>query len=201
VDAGRLVRILATMLSEDEFLSPHGLRALSRRHREHPFSIDLGGSTYSVNYEPGESTTGLFGGNSNWRGPIWFPVNFLVIEALRRYAQFFGDDLVIEHPTGSGTKLTLTELADDLSRRLVGIFLDDGGRRPVFGDVPLFQDDPGWHDLLPFHEYFHGDSGKGLGVAKLPRNGDIYMPNAPIGLRKSPLRPSVSLSHVAARLS
>jgi hypothetical protein len=163
VDADRLVRILTTMLSEDEFLSPYGLRALSRRHRDQPFSIDLGGSTYTVNYEPGESTTGLFGGNSNWRGPIWFPVNFLVIGAIRRYANFFGDDLAIE--TGSGTKVTLTELADDLSRRLVRLFLDEDGRRPVFGDEHLFQDNPDWHDLLPFHEYFHGDSGKGLGAS------------------------------------
>jgi hypothetical protein len=165
VDADRLVRILTTMLSEDEFLSPYGLRALSRRHREQPFSIDLAGATHTVNYEPGESATGLFGGNSNWRGPIWFPVNFLVIEAIRRYADFFGDDLVIEHPTGSGNKMTLAELADDLSRRLVSIFLDDQGRRPVFGDEHLFQDNPGWHDLVPFHEYFHGDTGKGLGAS------------------------------------
>jgi hypothetical protein len=161
----QLVRVLTTMLSEDEFLSPHGVRALSKRHAAQPFSIELAGETYTVDYEPGESTTGLFGGNSNWRGPVWFPVNFLVIEAIRRYEQFLGDDLVVEHPTGSGRKVTLGELADDLSRRLVGIFLDEQGRRPVFGDVPLFQDDPAWHDLLPFHEYFHGDTGKGLGAS------------------------------------
>jgi hypothetical protein len=165
VDGDRLKRILTTMLSDDEFLSPYGLRALSRRHREQPFSIDLGGATYTVNYEPGESSTGLFGGNSNWRGPIWFPVNFLVIEAIRSYARFFGDDLAVEHPTGSGTTVTLTELADDLSHRLVSLFLDDSGRRPVLGDEHLFQDDSSWHDLLPFHEYFHGDTGKGLGAS------------------------------------
>jgi hypothetical protein len=166
VDADRLVRILATMLDESEFLSPHGLRALSRQHRDRPFSVELAGVTYTVDYEPAESTTGLFGGNSNWRGPVWFPVNYLVIEALRRYARFYGDDLRVEHPTGSGTKVTLTELADDLARRLVGIFLDDGdGHRPVFGDQRLFQDDPRWHDLLPFHEYFDGDTGRGLGAS------------------------------------
>jgi len=166
VDAERLVRILATMLSEDEFLSPHGLRALSRRHRDEPFSIDLGGQSYTVDYEPAESTTGLFGGNSNWRGPIWYPVNFLVIEAIGRFARFFGDDLVVEHPTGSGMKVTLSELAADLSRRLVGIFLDDSaGRRPVFGETAVFQDDPAWHALVPFHEYFDGDSGRGLGAS------------------------------------
>jgi hypothetical protein len=166
VDANQLVRILATMLSEDEFLSPHGLRALSRRHRDQPFSIDLAGQTYTVDYEPAESTNGLFGGNSNWRGPIWFPVNYLVIEAVRRFARFFGDDLVVEHPTNSGNKVVLVDLADDLSRRLVSVFLDDSaGRRPVFGDTELFQTDPAWHDHLPFHEYFHGDTGRGLGAS------------------------------------
>jgi hypothetical protein len=166
VDADRLLRILATMLDEEEFLSPFGLRALSARHRDHPFEIDLGGGAYGVDYEPGESTTGLFGGNSNWRGPVWFPVNYLVVEALHRFARFFGDDLLVEHPAGSGTKVTLAQVADDLSRRLVRIFLDDGhGRRPVFGDVPLFQDRPDWHDLVPFHEYFHGDTGRGVGAS------------------------------------
>jgi hypothetical protein len=166
VDGARLVRVLERMLSEDEFLSAHGLRALSRRHRDEPFSIDLGGQAFTVDYEPAESTTGLFGGNSNWRGPIWFPVNHLLIEAVRRFARFFGSDLVVEYPTGSGAKVTLDELADDLARRLVGIFLTDGaGRRPVFGDVELFQRDPAWRDLIPFHEYFDGDTGRGLGAS------------------------------------
>ncbi|MGB8383021.1 MAG: glucosidase, partial [Dermatophilaceae bacterium] len=166
VDADRLVRILTTMLDEQEFLSPHGLRALSRRHRDEPFAMDLAGARYTVDYQPGESTTGLFGGNSNWRGPVWFPVNYLVVEALGRYARFFGDDVVVEHPSGSGTKVTLSDLADDLSRRLVAIFLDDrNGRRPVFGEVELFQSSPNWHDNLPFHEYFHGDTGRGVGAS------------------------------------
>ena len=166
VDGERLVRILATMLSEDEFLSPHGLRALSRRHRDQPFTVDLGGASFSVDYEPGESRSGLFGGNSNWRGPVWFPVNYLVIEALRRYARLFGDDLHVEHPTGSGSKRTHTQVADDLAGRLVSILTEDAaGRRPVFGDEELFQTDPAWHDQVPFHEYFHGDTGKGLGAS------------------------------------
>ena len=166
VDGDRLDRILTTMLDESEFLSPYGLRALSRRHRDEPFTIELSGQSFTVDYEPGESTTGLFGGNSNWRGPIWFPVNYIVIEALRRYARFYGDDRLVEHPAGSGTKLTLGQVADDLSRRLVGIFTEGpDGRRPVFGDVELFQTDPHWHDLVPFHEYFHGDTGRGVGAS------------------------------------
>jgi hypothetical protein len=166
VDGDRLMRVLAAMLSEEEFLSPHGIRALSRQHRDHPFNVELGGSTFTVDYEPAESTTGLFGGNSNWRGPVWFPVNYLLVEAIRRFARFFGDDLLVEHPTGSGTKVTLTQLADDLTARLVGIFLDDDqGRRPVLGDEALFQSDPDWHDLLPFHEYFDGDTGRGVGAS------------------------------------
>ncbi len=122
--------------------------------------------TYTVDYEPAESTSGLFGGDSNWRGPIWFPVNYLLIEAVRRFARFYGDDLLVEHPTGSGQKVTLTALADDLCRRLIRISLDDPrGRRPVLGDLELFQSDSGWHDPLPFHEYFHGDTGRGLGAS------------------------------------
>jgi hypothetical protein len=166
VDGPTLVRVLARMFDEDEFLSPHGLRALSRRHLEQPFTIELFGSSHTVDYEPGESTTGLFGGNSNWRGPVWFPVNYLLIEALRRYARFFGDDLVVEYPTGSGTKLSLDRIADDLAERLIGIFRNDrSGRRPVFGAAALFQEDARWHDLVPFYEYFHGDTGRGVGAS------------------------------------
>ncbi len=166
VGQDQLLRILVRMLDEKEFLSPYGLRALSKAHLEEPFTVTLGGSEFSVGYEPGESMTEVFGGNSNWRGPIWFPVNFLLIEALRRFNRFFGDDLLIEYPTGSGRKMQLGEIADDLSRRLVNLFLDDAdGRRPVFGDVALFQEDPHWHDLIPFYEYFHGDTGVGLGAS------------------------------------
>jgi hypothetical protein len=166
VGPDRLRRILRTMLDETEFLSPGGLRALSRRHGEQPFSIELGGMNAFVDYEPGESTTGLFGGNSNWRGPVWFPVNYLVVEALRRYHRFFGDDFTIEMPTGSGHAMSLGRVADELGRRLVSIFLDDdAGRRPVFGGYERFQRDPQWHRMIPFHEYFHGDTGAGLGAS------------------------------------
>jgi hypothetical protein len=166
VDPDRLRRLLTTMLDEAEFLSPHGLRALSAGHRHRPFSIDLAGMTASVDYEPGESTTGLFGGNSNWRGPIWFPVNYLVIEALCRYARYFGDAFTVECPIGSGVQRSLGPVADELARRLVSIFLDDEhGRRPVFGGYEKFQTDPALHGLIPFHEYFHGDTGMGLGAS------------------------------------
>jgi len=165
VGPDRLTRILSTMLDAGEFLSPHGLRAVAASHREQPFETVIGGVTCSVDYQPGESTSALFGGNSNWRGPIWFPVNYLLIEALRRFARYFGSDLTVEHPTGSGTHMTLAQVADELSTRLVSIFLDDAGRRPVFGDIERFQSDSALHDMIPFHEYFHGDTGKGLGAS------------------------------------
>ncbi len=128
--------------------------------------MTLGGNDFTVGYEPAESTTGLFGGNSNWRGPVWFPVNHLIIEGLRRFGEFFGDDLLVEYPTGSGEKRTLAEIADDLAQRMVNLFLlDREGRRPVHGGVELFQRDEQWRDLIPFYEYFHGDTGAGLGAA------------------------------------
>ena len=166
VSPDRLRRVLRWLLDESEFLSPHGVRALSAAHREHPFSVDLGGMTYTVEYSPGESTTGLFGGNSNWRGPVWFPVNYIVIEALRRFARFFGDDFAVEFPTGSGVELTLGQVADQLGKRLIDIFLpDNDGRRPVFGTDEKFQTDPVWNRMIPFHEYFHGDTGRGIGAS------------------------------------
>ena len=152
------------MLDEDEFLSPHGLRALSASHRERPFERSTRRrASCSVDYEPGESTTGLFGGNSNWRGPVWFPVNYLVIEALRRFARFFGDDLTVEHPTGSGQQLTLAEVADELAGRLV---VDLPRRRrtaagPSSATREASRPTRRWHDMIPFHEYFHGDTGAG----------------------------------------
>lgn len=161
-----LMRILVRMLDPAEFLSPYGLRTLSRAHLEHPFTVSLGGNDFTVGYEPAESATGLFGGNSNWRGPVWFPVNHLIIEGLRRYASFFGDDLAVEYPSGSGVKLPLSEIADDLARRLVSLFLlDANGRRPVHGAYERFQTDERWRDLIPFYEYFHGDTGAGLGAS------------------------------------
>jgi hypothetical protein len=161
-----LMRILSRMLNPEEFLSPYGLRTLSRAHLDEPYTVELAGTDFTVGYEPGESSTGIFGGNSNWRGPVWFPVNHLIIEGLRRYSEFYGADLAIEYPTGSGRKLTLGEIADDLSQRLVNLFLlDDSGRRAVHGQYELFQTDPQWRDLIPFHEYFHGDTGAGLGAS------------------------------------
>jgi hypothetical protein len=165
VGQDQLLRILARMLDEDEFLSAYGLRTLSRSHLDKPFTVSLGGSDFTVGYEPAESTSGLFGGNSNWRGPVWMPVNFLLIEALREFAAFYGDDLMVEYPTRSGIKVTLTEVADDLSRRLVALFVPDSwGRRPIYGANELFQTHPDWKDLIAFPEYFHGDNGAGLGA-------------------------------------
>jgi hypothetical protein len=162
----RLRRVLSYMLDEREFLSPFGVRALSRYHREHPYTLGVNGTEHRVDYEPGESTTGLFGGNSNWRGPIWFPVNYLLIESLQKFHHYFGDSFTVECPAGSGRMLTLGEVATELSQRLTSIFLTDAhGRRPVFGDRKCFQDDPHWSGHVPFHEYFHGDTGHGVGAS------------------------------------
>jgi hypothetical protein len=151
---------------ESEFLSLYGIRSVSRIHKEHAFCLLVNGQGHCVEYEPAESTSGLFGGNSNWRGPIWFPVNFLLIEALQKYHHFTGDDFKVEFPTGSGRMLTLWEVAAEVSRRLSHIFLrDEDGRRPVFGGTRKFQTDPEWRDLIPFHEYFHGDNGAGIGAS------------------------------------
>jgi hypothetical protein len=161
----RLLRVLRYMLDEDEFLSPFGIRSLSKAHERQPYSIRIGGETFSIDYQPAESRSGLFGGNSNWRGPIWFPINYLLIEALRKYHRYYGDDFTVEYPTGSGNWHTLAQIADDLSRRLVRIFQrDDDGRRPVYGGQDTFQHDPHWRDYVLFYEYFHGDNGAGLGA-------------------------------------
>jgi len=165
VGQDQLLRILARMLDPEEFLSPYGIRTLSRAHLEKPFTVSLGGSDFTVGYEPAESTSGLFGGNSNWRGPVWMPVNYLLIEALREYAAFFGDDLLAEYPTGSQRKVPLAAIADDLSRRLISLFLpDENGHRPIYGANEFLQRHPDWKDLIVFPEYFHGDNGAGLGA-------------------------------------
>jgi len=162
----RLERVLRYMLDENEFLSPHGLRSLSQVHRERPFVLAVDGQEYGVHYTPAESDTGLFGGNSNWRGPIWFPVNYLVVEALERYHHFYGDALRVECPIGSGRLTTLGEVAHELYRRLASLFVPDAsGRRPCHGADPRFRDDPHWRDLLRFPEYFSGDTGRGLGAS------------------------------------
>ncbi|HTL57741.1 MAG TPA: hypothetical protein VL361_18790 [Candidatus Limnocylindrales bacterium] len=166
MDETKLRRVLAKMLDENEFLSPYGLRALSRFHAEHPYTFNVGGQEYSVPYLPGESDTGMFGGNSNWRGPIWMPVNALIIRALLQYYAFYGNDFKVECPTGSGRQMNLYEVAEELSRRLASIFLKDGqGRRPVNGGAQKFKNDPDWRDCIQFYEYFHGDNGAGLGAS------------------------------------
>ncbi|HTT91591.1 MAG TPA: hypothetical protein VMF65_18700 [Acidimicrobiales bacterium] len=161
-----LQRALRRVLDPDEMLSPYGVRSLSRYHLAHPFQLQVGGVTRQVDYEPAESTTPLFGGNSNWRGPVWFPLNYLFIQSLYRYSRYYGAGLKVEHPVGSGTHLTLAEVADDITRRLVALFLPGpDGRRPVHGDNKLLQEDPAWRDLMWFHEYFNGDNGAGLGAS------------------------------------
>ena len=162
----RLQRVLQVMLDEEEFLSPYGIRSVSRRHRDHPYVLHRDGMEHRVDYVPGESLTGLFGGNSNWRGPIWFPVNYLIIESLQKFHYYYGDDFMVEYPTGSGRRLNLWDLATELSRRLTRpVLRDETGRRPVHGEEERYQADPHWRDLALFYEYFHADTGKGLGAS------------------------------------
>ena len=162
----RLKRELRYLLDEEEFLSPFGIRSLSRHHRDHPYVFHAGGEEFRVDYRPGESDTGLFGGNSNWRGPVWFPVNYLLIEALERYHHFFGDTLLVEYPANSGRRLNLKQIADDIAHRLIRLFAPDkNGQRPCHGDERRYAEDPAFRDLILFYEYFHGDSGKGLGAS------------------------------------
>ncbi len=164
-DRAKLQQVLQRMFDSAEFLSEYGLRSLSRYHLAHPYTFYADGQAYSVQYDPAESRTDLFGGNSNWRGPIWFPVNYLMIESLRKYAHYYGETFKVEVPTGSGCWMSLDEAATLLSKRLIALFLkNESGRRPVLGEVPLFQHDPRWQDYVPFYEYFHGDSGAGLGA-------------------------------------
>ncbi len=162
----RLASMLRYLLDTDEFLSPYGIRSLSKFHAAHPFRLEVDGQHFEVGYVPGESRSGLFGGNSNWRGPIWFPLNFLIIEALQRFHRTYGDDFTVELPTGSGNWVTLDVVADELSRRLTRLFLrDESGRRPAHGGDPRYQTDPHFRDHLLFHEYFHGETGAGLGAS------------------------------------
>jgi hypothetical protein len=162
----RLERVLAYLLDEREFLSPFGIRSLSRYHAEHPFALSIGGQDFSVAYLPAESDSGMFGGNSNWRGPVWMPVNALIVRGLLNLYRFYGDDLTVECPTGSGQHMTLFEVAREISARLTRLFLrDPSGRRPVYGGTARFQEDPHWRDLILFYEYFHGDRGAGLGAS------------------------------------
>ena len=161
----QLERLFAKLFDESEFLSPHGLRALSAYHRDHPYQFDAEGYQSSIDYEPAESTTSMFGGNSNWRGPIWMPVNYLVVESLERYHRFYGADFEVEYPTGSGKRLTLDLIVADLQDRLISLFIRDAdGRRPIFGGTEKMQTDPAWKDNLIFSEYFHGDNGAAIGA-------------------------------------
>jgi hypothetical protein len=166
LDETKLRRVLAKLLDENEFLSEFGIRSLSRFHADHPYVFHAGGREYYVSYVPAESDTGMFGGNSNWRGPIWMPVNMLIVRALLHYYAYFGDRFKVECPTGSGRRMTLYQAAEEIGRRLARIFLKDkDGRRPVYGGTRKFQEDPHWRDLILFYEYFHGDNGAGLGAS------------------------------------
>jgi hypothetical protein len=166
VRAQRMSKLLEKMLNENEFLSAHGIRSLSKFHLEQPFEINVSGQNYRVDYEPAESTTGMFGGNSNWRGPIWFPINHLLIESLQQFHGYYSSDFKLECPTGSGVKLDLLEISQELTRRISSLFVrDETGHRAVLGASALMQSDPHWRDLIPFHEYFHGETGAGLGAS------------------------------------
>jgi hypothetical protein len=166
VNQDQLRSVLRLMLDENEFFSPYGIRAISRFHKDHPYMLQVNGTQHRVDYEPAESSTGLFGGNSNWRGPIWFPLNYLLVESLQKFHHYLGEDFKVECPVGSGQMLTLWEVAGEISKRLSRIFLKDADqRRPVFGGATKFQTDPNWRDLIPFHEYFHGDNGSGIGAS------------------------------------
>jgi len=166
VNRERLIRVLGPMLDENEFLSDYGIRSVSKCHQHAPYTFHVDGASYTISYQPAESESGLFGGNSNWRGPIWFPINYLLIESLQKFHHYFGDSLKVECPTGSGRLMTLWEVATELSRRLIRLFLcDRSGRRPIYGATRTLQEDPHWRGLVLFHEYFHGDNGAGLGAS------------------------------------
>jgi len=166
VNPERLRRILEKMLDENEFLGPHGIRSLSKFHEQHPFIFNVEDQEFRVDYLPAESNTGMFGGNSNWRGPVWMPVNAIIIRSLLNFYTYYGDNFKIECPTGSGTMMNLFGVAKDIADRLARTFLqDENGRRPVYGGTEKFQSDPHWRDLILFHEYFHGDNGAGLGAS------------------------------------
>jgi hypothetical protein len=165
VNRDHLIRVLQPMLDENEFLSEFGIRSVSKYHKNHPYTFHVNGTAHTINYQPAESESGLFGGNSNWRGPIWFPINYLLIEALQKFNHYFGDDLKVECPTGSGNMMNLGQVATELSRRLIKLFLRNrNDRRPIYGGLEIFQKDPHWQDLILFNEYFHGDDGAGLGA-------------------------------------
>jgi len=166
LNKNKLERVLGYLLDENEYLGPHGIRSISKYHLDHPFVFWVEGQEFRVEYLPAESNTGMFGGNSNWRGPVWMPINILIVRALLNLYQFYGKDFKVQCPTGSGNYMTLYEVAHELERRLAGTFLRDAdGKRPVYGGTDKFQNDPHWRDLILFYEYFHGDNGAGLGAS------------------------------------
>jgi hypothetical protein len=166
VNPERLRRILTKMLDENEFLSPYGIRSLSKFHEQNPFVVHVGGNEYRVDYLPAESNTSMFGGNSNWRGPVWMPVNIMILRALLNFYMYYGDSFKVECPTGSGVMMDLWEVSQEISRRLSRLFLkDEHGKRPVYGAAEKFQSDPNFRDYILFYEYFHGDDGSGLGAS------------------------------------
>jgi hypothetical protein len=193
-DKKKLLRILPYLLDENEFFSPYGIRSLSKYHLEHPFVFQLEGNEYRVKYLPAESDTGMFGGNSNWRGPVWMPVNVLLIRGLMQMYPFYGDDFKVECPTRSGKYMTLFEVAKEIAHRNASIFLRDAdGRRPVYGGTKKFQEDPYWKDYILFYEYFHGDNGAGLGASHqtgwtglVARTLDVFARAEPADLLQSP---------------
>ncbi len=153
------------LLNEDEFLSPGGIRALSKYHEENPYSVNIDNIEYAIQYDPGDSTSSFFGGNSNWRGPVWIPINYILIQSIRKYGEFYGDDLIVECPTGSGIRMNLGQVADELSRRVISLFeKDEEGNRNIYGKDNWFYNQPGNEHLVLFYEYFHGDNGNGLGA-------------------------------------
>ncbi len=209
----QLRRVLSRMLDENEFLSPHGIRSISKIHQQHPYIFHTQGQEYRVDYLPAESNTGMFGGNSNWRGPVWMPVNAMIIRALLQYYLYYGDSFRIECPTGSGNLMNLFEVSQEISKRLVGIFLkDDKGQRPLYGGTQKFQSDPHWRDYLQFYEYFHADNGAGLGashqtgwtglVAKfIQLFGDLDATQFLEGGKKSGFRTAKTESELVAQVS
>ncbi len=198
----RLERMLRYVLDEREFLSPFGLRSVSRVHREHPYEFDVMGMPYRVDYVPAEGNTGLFGGNSNWRGPLWFPVNFLVLEALERYHHFYGPDLKVECPVGSGIRLTLDEVAAELQSRLSRLFLADAaGRRPCHGSQARYAVDPNWKDLVLFYEYFDGDNGRGVGASHQTGWTALAVPCLEDGIRRREPAIPLARTQVSPRLA
>ena len=166
IQKDRLKDILEHLLNEEEFLSPGGIRALSKYHKINPYTVNIDNIDYSIQYDPGDSTSSLFGGNSNWRGPVWIPINYIIIQSIRKYGEFYGDDLLVECPSGSGNKMNLKQVADELSRRVICLFeKDDQGNRRIYDDYNWFYKQPGNEHLVLFYEYFHGDDGNGLGAS------------------------------------